>query len=143
MECVYLCLDLDEESGIFSRPEAGARRPHAFRRQYPERGHKTLVPAAPSRNPELLAGARSRRASSLMALCRHPPLRRERYRCDPAITVKVEGNRGRCRRKELPPSASMTGLRAPLHVSIDTGGIPAPAPAVTRLVVDEFSRDLA
>lgn len=143
MECVCLCLDLDEERGIFSRPEAGARRPHAFRRQYPERGHKTLVPAAPSRNPELLAGARSRRASSLMALCRHPPLRRERYRCDPAITVKLEAIAADVGGKELPPSASMRACGAPLHVSIDTGGIPAPAPAVTRLVVDEFSRDLA
>lgn len=44
--------------------------------------------------------------------------------------------------KEWPPSASMTGLRAPLHASIDTAGIPVPAPAVTKLVVDKFSRDL-
>lgn len=43
MEGGCLCLDLGEERGIFSRPEptTGARRP-----QHPERGHKTLVPAA-------------------------------------------------------------------------------------------------
>lgn len=101
MEGVCLCLDLDEERGIFSRPEAGARRPHAFRRQYPERGHKTLVSAAPPRNPEFLARAPSRRASSLMALCTHPLLRRERYRCDPAITVRLEANRGRYWRQRV------------------------------------------
>lgn len=97
MEGGCLCLDLGEERGIFSRPEptTGARRPHAFRRQYREEGHKTLVPAAPSRSLELLAGAPSRRANWPIALCTHPPLRRERCRCDPAITVKIEAKRGR------------------------------------------------
>lgn len=81
-----LCLDLGEERGIFSRPEptAGARRPHAFQRQHRERRHKTLVPVASSPNSELRAGAPSRGASRAIALCTHPPLRRERYRSNPA-----------------------------------------------------------
>lgn len=36
----------------------------------------------------------------------------------------------------------MTDWRAQLRASIDTGGIPAPAPDVTKLVVDELSQDL-
>lgn len=100
---VCACVRSWRRSGIFSRPEptAGARRPQAFRRQYPERGHKTLVPAAPSRNSELLAGVPSRRASWPIALRTRPPLRRERYRCDPAITVKIEANPGRYRRQRF------------------------------------------
>lgn len=37
--------------------------------------------------------------------------------------------------KDSLPSTSMTGWRAQLHGSIDTGGIPALAPDVTKLVV--------
>lgn len=103
MEGGCLCLDLGEKRGIFSRPEptTGARRPHAFRRQYAEEGPKRLVPAAPSRSPECLAGAPSRRASWPIALCTHPPLRRERCRCDPAIAVKIEAKRGRYGRQRF------------------------------------------
>lgn len=63
--------------------------------------HKTLVPAPPPRNPELLAGAPSRRASWPIALRTHPPLRRERCRCDPAIAVKIEVKRGRYGRQRF------------------------------------------
>lgn len=146
MEGVCLCLDLGEERGIFSGPEptAGARRPHAFQRQHRERGHKTLVfPAAPSRNSDLRAGAPSRGASWAIALCTHPPLRRERYRCDPAMTVEIEANRGRYERQRVAPSSSMTGLRARLHVSIDAGAFLRRRRHVTHLVVDNFSQDLA
>lgn len=44
MEGVCLCLDLDEERGIFSlgwRPSASR-----FSKAITERGHKTLIPAA-------------------------------------------------------------------------------------------------
>lgn len=96
---VCLCLDLGEERGTFGRPEptTGARRPHAFEGNIPERGRETLVPAAASRDPELLAGAPSRAAGWPMDLCTRPPLQRERYRCDPATSVKIEVNRGRYR----------------------------------------------
>lgn len=145
MEGGCLCLDLGEERGIFSRPEptTGARRPHAFRRQYREEGHKTLVPAAPSRSLELLAGAPSRRANWPIALCTHPQLRRERCRCDPAITVKIEANRGRYRRQRFAAIGLDDWLASAIACLDRHGGIPALAPAVTKLVVDEFSQDLA
>lgn len=38
----------------------------------------------PHTNSELRAGAPSRGASRAIALCTHPPLRRERYRSNPA-----------------------------------------------------------
>lgn len=44
--------------------------------------------------------------------------------------------------KEPPPSASITGLRAQLHVSIDAGAFLRRRRHVTHLFVDKFSQDL-
>lgn len=95
LEGVCLRLDLGEQRGIFSRPKptTGAPRPHEFRTQHPERG----LDADPGRT---LTQFRAPCASAVsgaswpVALCTHPPLRRERRRCAPTIAFNIEANRG-------------------------------------------------
>lgn len=97
LEGVCLRLDLGEQRGIARSRRLAPLGLTLFERNIPSED-KTLVPAVPSRNPELLARAPSRGASRT-ALCTYPRLRRERYSCDPAVAFKIEANRGRYERQ--------------------------------------------
>lgn len=123
---VCLCLDLGEECGTFSRPEptTGARRPHAFEGNIPSEDARRWFRPRPRAIPSALLERRFEQPAG-----RWPSAHvRERSSCDPATSV----NRG-----------AKNGSRTQSHAWIDTGGIPATAPDVTKLAVDEFSQDFA
>lgn len=141
-----LCLDLGEERGKFSRPE-------------PATGAQSA-----SRSSKVTSRARTQDAGSDRGLAQ------SRVSCWSAVTgcrladgplqtsaasaraIQVRPcdefqDRGQSRQISAAiirrPRTSKNGSRAQSHASVDTGGIPATAPDITKLAVGEFCQDLA
>lgn len=110
LEGVCLRLDLGEQRGIARSRRLAPLGLTLFERNIPSED-KTLVPAVPSRNPELLARAPSREPAGRPSahirgfdVSDTAATLRSRSRLRP-IGADMSGN-------DSPPSASMTGLRA-------------------------------
>lgn len=142
---VCLCLDLGEERGTFGRPEptTGARRPHAFestsRSEDARRWFRPRPRAIPSSSLERRLGQPASRWTSAHV---------RRFNVSDTGATPRPVSRSRSIAADIgsyysPPYTPKNGSRAQSHAWIDNGGIPATAPDVMKLAVDEFGQNFA